>query len=209
MAAKFLENKNFKQFYATPLKGNFSLDSNPVAWENCREQFAAKFHENITGFYFSHAPDKGDDIAEFLTKFENVINVPNTCFSKTNRSFAIWIEPASFWRNCEIKRSLLTIILRAAANYDKNKDNFDDALFNPLFSDNQYIRETKLAIMRFMFGFTSFTGNYKNIPSATVHKNGWREEFQYADEPSIRRLLVKPTKEKEISTLIGLDTLWL
>lgn len=207
--AVFLPNKHFKQIYATtPPKGNFAIDKDPVFWDHCREQFAPKFTQDIKGFYFSHPADKGINIAEFLEKFEIVSGFhENSRFSRTNKPEVLWVMPSKLWLNCELKRSLLTIILRCGFNY--NGENFDDALFSPRFDETLYVRDTKLAVMRFMFGFTFFTGTYKNT-SNTIHKHGWREEFQNLEEPVIKKLLVRPIgANKDIPTVVGLESIWL
>jgi hypothetical protein len=199
--------------HVCPPVGSYALESEPpkdVRWDNCLEQFAAKFKDNTIGFYFSHLSGKSLDIGSFLTKFENILNIKDTSFfSKTEKQNILWIEPSDFWKNCQIKRSLLTIIIRCGMNYNFEKDNFDDALFGQ-YKETVYVKETRSAILRFMFGFTKFNGTIKSIiPKATVIKHGWREEFVHSDDFLVRKKLILPEGRKEEKNIIGLESLWI
>lgn len=218
MRAVFGEIKQFKQCYGAPPTGNFALEAESgkaASWDHCREQFASKFGEKTPGFFFSHPAGKSVDVANFVVKFESIIGIEElktACqysrFAKTTKDIILWVEPSSFWVSCVMKRSLYTLILRCGMNYNTDKDNFDDALFGE-YKDNIWARETKPAILRFMFGFTRFTGNVQ-IPTSwsTVQKHGWHEEFKKADEPTIRRRLILPEGENRESSIIGVESLW-
>lgn len=212
MKAQFGEVKKLKQCYGTPEPGKYALESEPpkaVHWDHCREQFASKFSEITPGFYFSHPPGKSLDIGEFMARFESIVGLklPST-FSETNRDTILWTEPSQFWLDCQMKRSLLTIVLRCGVNYLADKDNFDDALFGE-YKESIYVKETKSATLRFMFGFTKFTGNITSITStSSVIKHGWREEFKPLDDSTIRRRLVLPEGKAKESSIIGLESLW-
>lgn len=220
MKAVFGDEKNFKQCYGTPIPGNFALEVDPpkdVKWHHCREQFAAEYCEGIAGFFFSHASRKGEDVANFLVKFESILSLPDlktpypySTFSKTNKQTILWVEASRFWRLCQMRRSLLTVILRCGLNYDTAADNFDEALFAEKFiKQNEYARDTRPALLRFMFGFTKFTGVFPAVGSYTsVLKHGWAEEFKKKDESTIRRLLVLPDGEPRESSVVGIESLW-
>lgn len=209
--AKFRAKKKFK-FISQPLVGSFALEIDPpkdVRWDHCREQFAAKFNESIEGFYFSHPIGKSYDIGEFINKFELIIGVENyTEFAITEKQNILWIKQSDFWTNCQIKRSLFTILIRCGMNYDAKIDNFDDVLFGE-YKENIYLKETKSALLRFMFGFTYFTGKINNYTSTTVVKHGWKEEFSKLDNSTIRRRLILPDCKKIKSSIVGLESLWL
>lgn len=208
MNASFGPTKELKQFYSNPPPGHFALEPDPsktIHWDHCREQFAAKFNEKTEGFYFSHPENKGENVANFLIKFEDIIELEVfSTFSKTNKDTILWIDIAPFWLNCFMKRSLLTILLRCGINYDSD---FDEALFGTQFKESIYTIETKPAIMRFMFGFTKFTGQEVSGAFQSVIKHGWKEEFQKLDNFTIRNKLVSPNKEKE-TTFLVIDSLW-
>lgn len=218
MKPQFGEQKQFKQCYGTPKEGHFALEAEPpksVHWDHCREQFAAKFNETTSGFFFSHPVNKGENVAEFLAKFETILAAGLTTpfsfshYAKTTRETILWVAPARFWVDCHMKRSLLTLVMRCGMNYDPAADNFDDALFGEQFKETQYARETRPALMRFMFGFTRYTGSLPNLGSYTsVIKHGWREEFMKMDEPTIRRRLVLPEGEPKEISIIGIESLW-
>lgn len=218
MKAQFGENKEDVVFYSDPSVGNFALEPEKPSeneaqrsphWDHCREQFAAKYKSPVANFYFAHPPDKGNDIAEFLTKFENVCGIENfSLFRKTNKKIILWVEPSKFWLNCFIKRSLLTLIIRCGINYDTEKDNFDDCLFGD-YKECLFLKETKLAVLRFMFGFTKWTSEMPDTPYvASIIKHGWREEFQKCDEAKVKSLLILPEGKSVESSLVGIDSLW-
>ena len=210
MKAKFNDIRKVKT-HVQPPNGNFAIETESprdVRWDHCREQFAAKFDENTLGFYFSHPNDMSEDIGEFLTKFEIIIGLKyNSVFSKTERNNVTWIEPSLFWRSCYLRRSLLTLVLRCAMNYRIKKDNFDDALFGD-YKECLYVKETKSAFLRFMFGFTQFTGKLNVNPNSTVIKHGWREEFLRLDDFAVRRRLVLPEDVNREMSIVGIETLW-
>jgi hypothetical protein len=217
MKAIFGIEKDLKQYYGSPPIGNYALESpdpaKNVHWDHCREQFAAKFSETIPGFFFSHADNKGEDVANFITKFEKIVGLgtdakPFSVFSKTNRDNILWIEVANFWRPCLMKRSLLSMLMRCGLNYISAEDNFDDALFGD-FKESIYVRETKSAILRFMFGFTKFTGQRPvDAFQTSMIKHGWREEFLKIDDLTVRRRLVLPDDVPKEVTIVGLESLW-
>lgn len=218
MHAKFKEDKSLINCWGNPAIGSFALEAyndKGISWDHCREQFAAKFSSVTNGFYFSHAEGRSLDVAEFVSKFEQIIfsnmNSILDCsfFAKTSKTGVLWIEPSNFWLDCLIKRSLLTIIMRCGLNYSLTKDNFDDALFGN-YKESEYLKETRSATLRFMFGFTKFTGAIKNVSNyASVQKHGWREEFQKLDDCSIRRRLVLPEGEQVEKSIVGMESLWI
>lgn len=199
----------------TPPEGNYAIEptdaEKPLHWDHCREQFAAKFTDaSRPGFFFSHPDSKGVDIANFLTKFEHITFVePVSSFAHTNRENILWVQVAPFWMPCLIKRSLLTILLRCGINYDSKKDNFDDALFGE-YKESCYLKETRSAVLRFMFGFTEFSGR---VPVETfqssIIKYGWREEFHKVDDVGVRRRLILPTDKSKESNIVGAESLWI
>lgn len=211
MKVNFEQNiKKITSCWVNPPKGNFALENeNGLKWDHCREKFAARFND-VNGFYFSHEINAGKNIATFFHKFESIINCNSNIefsrYQKTSRNTILWVEPSKFWTNCHMKKSLLTLIIRCGMNYDFKKDNFDDALFGN-YKESQYLKETKPAVLRFMFGFTKFTGTLNNISSyATVVKHGWREEFLNLDEYTIRKKLVSPDSLQQ--NIVGLESLW-
>lgn len=207
----------YKPVYGTPQAGSFALSSlhgKPILWEHCRENFALKFLETTKGFFFSHLPDKTHDIANFLFKFENVVQCnlrsPELRFSqfrKTCRNNVMWIEPSEFWLNCKIKRSLLTILMRCAMNYSTEDDNFDDVLFGN-YKENSYLRDTKTAFLRFMFGFTVWNFEENNQLDRKDERHGWREEFLDLDIKKIKTRLLPPNANFNHIGMVGFDALW-
>jgi hypothetical protein len=216
MKAKFGANKKLQQSYTLPPVGNFALDVEPPRepkWDHCREQFAAVFTESTPGFFYSVHGGKEEDVASFLTKCEEIIGLisrgyRNSSFSKTNKDGILWVDPTGFWLNCRMKRSFLTMVLRCGLNYDKNKDNFDEALFSDKYKENLWARDTRQATMRFLFGFTRWTDMSPPPTISTVDKHGWHEEFKSLDNLTIRKKLALPDGEVMEASIIGVESLW-
>jgi len=222
MKVTFGDKKPLSQCYSIPPEGQFALESDgekALHWDHCREQFLGKFKDNIQGFYFSHKPETGENIAGFVLKFEEVIkseldNLVHSQFSQTEKENVLWIQPGVFWRDCLLKKSLLTLLVRCGINYHCDKDNFDDALFSE-YSENKYARETKSAILRFLFGFTKFTGAVSQNPpvsnmgtSSTLIRHGWHAEFEKSSVYDIRRKLIRPQATSQEISLVGVESLW-
>lgn len=217
MLAKFNETRNILMPYCTPNPGNFGLESetNRISlWDTCREQFAAKFNDKVDGFYFSHAENKGYDIANFLFKFEMVVKTSHdqydfdfSEYSLTSSNHVLYVRISPFWRECFFRRSFLTTLMRCGQNFDQMSQNFDEALFSQRYKETCYLNETRNATMRFMCGFTRYTGA-PPIIAGTVIKHGWREEFSNLDMKEVRRKLVLPAGFSEIGNLVGQDSCW-
>lgn len=211
--AKFGPTKEIKQSYSLPLVGNFALEVEPPKtphWDHCREQFASKFNETIQGFFYSVHPNTCEDVAEFLVKCEEIIGLDRTsAFCKTDKNTIMWIVPTLFWLGCDMKRSFLTMMLRCGLNYNKEKDNFDDALFSETYKENKWARETKAATMRFLFGFTRWIDQRpKDTTLYMTSKYGWHEEFSRIDNLCIRKRLALPEGKVIEPSIIGVESLW-
>lgn len=220
MKATFGAVKPFRQCYGSPPPGNFAVEPEPpreIHWDHCREQFAVHYTQHTQGFYFSHPPEKGEDVASFLVKCERILGIEElktpfsqSVFGKTGKQTVIWVEASRFWSCCPMRRSLITVFLRCGMNYSEEQDNFDEALFSEQFhKDNQYTRETRSATLRFLFGFTRYTGNFPPVGTYTsVLKFGWHEEFSKMDDFTVRKRLVLPEDEAPAPSLIGMVEPW-
>lgn len=215
MKATFEKEKKLETNYVTPSDGYFAIQPNEkeqIHWDHCREQFAARFLKNITGFFFTHPVSKDEDIANFLTKFEKVCHDGKynfSIFSKTNKPNVLWIEVSKFWLDCTMRKSLLTLLLRCGVNYDSKKDNFEDALFSENYKENFYLRQTKEAVLRFMFGFYEFTGpELEDKFQTSVIKHGWKQEFFNMDVSLLKNRLISSHGTQQFS-IVGDDSLWI
>ena len=210
--------KSFIQEQSVPDKGYIGIGrSNPdemptVEWFKCREQFHRKMTEsNNSDFYFAHLPDQEKSIACFIAKVEEVIalNFPleKTNFCQTNKNYALWVDPSSFWKECNVKLSLLTIFLRIGMFYDPSSDNFDEAFIaqNAAYTESSAARngDTPAAIERFLYGFTKFVPLNEDEAKLDV---GWVNLFKNKTIDQIRKQLISPV-EKEIYS-IGGSALW-
>lgn len=98
-----------------------------------------------------------------------------------------------------MRRSLFTILLRAGRLYLPEKNNYDGVLMS-----EKYVRETKTAIHRFLYGFTDTT-----IPTPTNPDNsGWWSNFKENTTEDVRKKLILPKGKKKESSLINAGSLW-
>ena len=192
--------KQCNQLMGNPEMGYFALfkpDPNcSPSWEKCRETFAGYFDSTVSGFYFSCEENHRENIARFINKFEMVIDIAEKSqFYLTDKPFAIWIEPSAFWRECVIKRSLLTALCRCGTKYNWELDNFDEALWSQTYTKN-----TECAVKRFLFGFTKLIFSHDG-----ANKTGWQSIFENKTVDQIRKQMVRP--EPLETSLIG-NFLW-
>ena len=188
--------KRAKQTQQKPKLGSFALDKPELNWEVCRENFS-KFFPN-KGFFFSHEPKQGECIVLFLEKIEKILSLRSKSkYAKTNLNFALWIEPAPFWLDCHMRKSLLTLFLRAGIKYHPQEDNFQEALLS-----QNFIASSKNAVYRFLFGFTEFQGYPK---MAVGIGKGWNSYFKNKPDAFVCSQLISSKKKK---LLAGAGTLW-
>lgn len=182
----FKDTKFTQSMHFTVSDGSFGLDVDPYRFETCRERFARQWDQNTVGFYFTHPANMGYSVATFLKKTEIILK--RTDFSEyalTNRDNILWIEPSKFWMDCRMRRSLLTILVRAGMVYDPKRDNYEEALFA-----EKWAKPTKMAVMRFLFGFTKYNG--PNIENQSVESRGWKFIFESITEQQIKEYLLWP-----------------
>lgn len=197
-----------KRFITSPnvdgKTGSFTLES-PFSFEKCRERFAASFKSDTIGFYFLHNAGYLENVALFLLRTEEILEVPSSEFALTNREYILYIEPSMFWRECSMKRSLLTILLLCGMVYDCDKNNYEEALFS-----HEYIKRTNAALMRFMFGFTRYTGPalVSSVCAPTLLTKGWVSTFDQKEPKHVREMLVLPEEKEPLVTMHFGDALW-
>jgi hypothetical protein len=187
-----------KEALKRPNPGQFAVEpptGRALDWISCRDRFTCYFTEDTEGFYFSHLPGNGENVSAFIFKTEAVLSILHSEFSTTNREYVTWITPSLFWKENFIRRSLLTLLLRAGTAYDPKMDNYEEALYS-----NKWLKESKPAVMRFLFGFTEFP-----LASPTW-KMGWWATFHDRSIEEIRRTLI--SQKNDDSSLIGQGSLW-
>ena len=194
MIVNWSNHKNIRETKAKPVSGSFAIDRNPIEWIHCRERFGPKLVSPYDGFFFSHER-KDVNIASFILKTEEVLEISKSIFRKTNRYYATWISPSDFWLQCDVRKSLFTILIRAGVNYDLALDNYEEALFSV-----KYSKETMLAIQRFLLGFTKVV--YKR------YNNGWVNVFGGQSIDVIRQRLVLPEGKKPPFPMIAANNIW-
>ena len=210
MLVNFGRKKSFNPShapYASPKAGAFAVDGEKISWVKCREQFAPKFSSDTDGIYFVHEKDKGEFVAAFILQAEKVLGIhckKRSIFSKTNRGSVIWVSVSPFWKECELRRSLFTILLRAGMNYSIEENNFSKTLFS-----NLYVKQTEVAIKRFFFGFVNFRRQMvMGMPQPGSYCRGWVNTFKDAGVKDVKKILVKPAKKNPEDNFLAVGTLW-
>lgn len=166
--------------------GSFGIDEEPYRFETCRERFGRQWDENTKGFYLTHPVNKGYSVATFLKKTEIILKLTEFSeYALTNRDNILWIEPSKFWMSCRMRRSLLTILVRAGMVYEPKEDNYEEALFT-----ERWAKPTKRAVMRFLYGFTKYIG--PTIENQNIETRGWKYVFDNHDEQFVKDCLVWP-----------------
>ncbi len=154
-------------------------------WVACRDVFHVNSHK-VKKFLFHHRKSAtNQNIAAFIGKIEDDLGIsPKTKFVSTKIPNVVLVEPSRWWTHYSMKRSLFTILLRAAQKHDPNAKNFKEVLYS-----EDYLSETKTAVLRFLKGHTSYKGKI----------SGWHNQFYYGGicgrKPTtdkIKKLLVKP-----------------
>lgn len=174
--------------------GSYTLES-PFNFEICRERFAAVFKFDTECFYFKHPRNRGLHVAEFIHKIENLLKVEYLSnFALTNRPTILWVQPSLFWRECPMKRSLLTSLLRSGITYDFNEDNFELALLSNAMP-SPHLSNTRNALLRFLCGYTEYHGP-KLMGSDTLITQGWQYVFEGKDAKTIRAYLKHPNGKR-------------
>lgn len=174
--------------------GSYALDVSPLIFENCRERFMSKFSKNGPNFFFKHSSKRGNQIIEFINKTERVLELDdNTNFLKTNYDSIIWVQPSQFWRDCPMRRSLFTILLRVGDSYKKEEDNYEEVLFS-----HSYLKNTEEALFRFFFGFNKYVGPSISSTSS-VWVRGWKSVFENQDKEKIKEMLISQNSNWNIN----------
>ena len=191
----FGEKVTVREIQNRPKAGSFSIRCEPLDWMYCRERFDGFFTPTLDQFFFSIAPNASGPIAEFIWQTETILGVDKrTDFSKTNRNYCIAVSPSDFWRECAMRRSLFTILLRCGSKYNPDQNNYEEALFS-----QRYMKETENAIRRFLFGFTK-------LWQAKKASYTWVANFRGATEQVCRKRLLSPDVPQE--SMLGAGSLW-
>ena len=167
------------------------------SWETCREQF----HEFIGScpirvFLFCHHPNKRYAVAAFMDKVEQMVKAPTrTVIGPTQLAKVSYIRISPWWMKDDMRKSLLTILLRVGQYYDPKVGNFEQTL-----CATRYSRQTLPAIQRFLKGYTWYTGDVIGWNNQFFHDGrcGENKEHRRACPPDKRRiheLLVRPGKQ--------------
>jgi hypothetical protein len=158
-----------------------------LEWLYCREYFQDE-SAGIRRFLFCHKPNKCKNIAVFIHKIEEKLDLAErSIVGPSQRNNISWVRVSSWWTCTSMKRSLFTALIRCGQNYSFKLDNFDEALLSVL-----YIKHTEYAVRRFLEGNTRYTGKKKGWYNQFRWGGGTHEEPRMPSEAQVDRLLVKP-----------------
>ena len=183
---------------------NYFSAIDPISWESCRERFSVTMKlDNFKGFYFAHDENKGDAIANFIFKTEEILDLPErTTYAKTSSDQVLRINMTKFWMSTYIRRSLFTIFPRLGNLYNIEKDNYEDTLFAPSKCPSHGWSVTLPAVKRFLYGYTDYNVPDPQYDGASLETIGWCKIFKKTD--SWKKLI----KEDKKITPIGVGKLW-
>lgn len=186
-----------------------------INWQTCREIFAKSFNSCSDAFYFSCSPKNQQSIISFIKLCENILDIKEkTKVYQTTNEYVILFYPDNFWKDCYVKRSLYTLLLRMGF-YHQPSFSWEETMFgeykgdfNTKISANKAdVQKTKTAIERFFLGFTYFVGTIRRQPEYGPWKYGWVEEFQNRNKFEIKKLLIKNKIHLEELLFLSHDSL--
>lgn len=158
-----------------------------LEWLYCREYFQDE-SAGIRRFLFCHKPNRCKNIAFFIHKIEEKLNLTErSVIGPSQRNNISWIKVSPWWTCTSMKRSLFTALIRCGQNYSFKLDNFDDALLSVL-----YTKHTEYAVRRFLDGNTRYTGKKKGWYNQFRWGGGSQEEPRMPSQSQVDKLLVKP-----------------
>lgn len=199
-------NNNFGILF--PQSGKFAGRST-IKWYACREEFAtgawegnrSTLHEG--GFLFFHNVKTSEDIAEFVERFEVLLEggrrkpIQRSLIQKVSTGGVIvpltekmmtWCEPGPFWFKQSMRFSLFTMLLRCANLGYVAGDGGD--FWSALFLSYNLAQGTKASIVRFLDGYTWYKGRNNGLV------NGWYNTFHgletHAANADGWKVLVRP-----------------
>jgi hypothetical protein len=138
----------------SPGSGSFGIfsDSKIVIWYGCREQLQEQLDIFPSRKLLFHChSNQHKNVISFINKVEKTIRLPvkdRVKFHLTNKPDVLYLLLGRFWSST-IRRSLLTILLRAGRTYDSKKNNWEEVIDN-----DEYLNATRHAFDKFMSGFT-------------------------------------------------------
>ena len=147
------EIKNFKcSYYDGPASGRYAAlgKSNHVGcFHHCRETFHRQHWSDVV--LYCVTPQEAKRVAKFIRAVENKLKIKNkTICGPTTRENVMWIKYSKWWKQYDMRRNLLTLLMRAGRNYKGSISN--------VVKSNNYLRATKYAFNRFLKGHTKFKG---------------------------------------------------
>lgn len=158
-------------------------------WEKCRDRVqsisANVIKEN--GLWFSHRKKTGPKIRKFFEKLETILKINERSeFGNTeNPEHCLWMKVSPWWMESVIRRSFLTMALRASQNYKPQKQNILEC-----FEKNKYGGTSMVAINLFLQGYTNYRGKPLNM------LEGWSRMFRNKNEIEFKKIMFK-RKRKE------------
>jgi hypothetical protein len=205
---KVFENINV-DFYSGS-KGHFGTVRPPrsgenlpyLYWQGCREQFHSyadqKCEPKCRDYIYHPGGNKIEEIATLVGRVEDILGLPpqdKVLFRRVNGHASFLNVVASEWWTLQMMRhQFLSCLLRIGMDWNKGSD-----FFQSLFK-YQYFCQTTKAVVRFLDGYTFYTGQVA----------GWRNAFKDVDtvtnavgaptpnpDPwgTVARLLVRPDSD--------------
>lgn len=141
---------------------------------SCRERLESSWKQQTELYICSSNKSQFLNIANFVHITEDILDIKqkSICYSTIN-GFSLRVALSPFWLASKMRKSFISLILRGGNEYDNQ--HYEKALY---FHD--YTRSTKLAIIRFLSGYTIFNGE---------DKGNWVNTFKGKNAVFVKRSL--------------------
>ena len=146
-------------------------------WESCRDVFQDDFNEeeiSEKGLYFK-CPEL-EKTALFLALIEEKLKLKiRSKFGTTDIENVLYIKPSPWWLEKPLKKSFLTMSLRASKKFKPSKSIYK------AFEKSKYGKPTMIAVRRFFRGYTN----------SDIDDAGWVDVFRKLKLNKVREILKK------------------
>lgn len=147
--------------------GNYFLTSRGMEF-SCREEFARYFTKNSLSFFY-HSNNNVNQIPKFLAIIEQKLKLSENDrirFQTTDDNKFIKIIPSAWWKSSALRRSVLTALIKSAAQgfYEIKRLNN---------SEYFYTSSLRKALQKFLKGNT--------VIDKGKYRDGWVNTFYYPE----------------------------
>ena len=140
--------------------------SKALHYYHCREIFATNWG-NYKAIAFAHMKDEGENVARFINDIEDKLNLSPRAKSKCYKASEteLCINVSNFWLGCQMRRQVLTVLLRIGRQYNETKS------INETIKHHGKYRALYYTLTHFIDGNVNFNQGIVKQVNETI-KNG-------------------------------------